>query len=120
MAVTVSDVEQLSSTGFSQLSQGRKDALLADAQREAETIYSGRMSRTPTLDGDQDVFIKNLAAHKYELAEGGQAENENAQGGSASYTTGGSVDGYLDLTRFGRTAKRHIRNEESISIVRSY
>jgi len=55
-----------------------------------------------------------------ELAEGGQAESENAQGGSANYTTGGGGDSYLDLTRFGRTAKRHIRNDESISIVRSY
>jgi len=118
--ITISDVEQLSSTGFTQLSDGRKQSLLDDAVRESETIYSGRMARTPTLDGDRDVFVKNLAAHKMELAEGGQAESENAQGGSANYTTGGGGDSYLDLTRFGRTAKRHIRNDESISIVRSY
>jgi len=120
MAITIADVEDLSSTGFTQLSDGRKQALLDDAKRESETIYSGRMSRTPTLDGDKDVFIKNLAAHKYELAEGGQAESENAEGGSASFTTGGGGDEYLDLTRFGRTAKRHVRNDESIGIVRSY
>jgi len=119
MAITIADVEDLSSTGFSQLSDGRKQALLDDAKRESETIYSGRMSRTPTLDGDRDVFIKNLAAHKYQIASGGEPESENAEGGSASFKSI-SGDGYLDLTKFGQTAKRHVRDEESISIVRSY
>src|SRR6056297_908025 len=106
MSITIADVEDLSSTGFSQLSDGRKQALLDDAKRESETIYSGRMSRTPTLDGDRDVFIKNLAAHKYQIASGGEQESENAEGGSASFKSI-SGDGYLDLTKFGQTAKRH-------------
>lgn len=115
----IADVDNLSSTGFSQLSRGRKVRLIRDALGERETLYSNDMARFPTLDGDEETFLINLAAHKFELAEGGEAQSESGEGGSASYRTG-QGDDYLDLTRFGQTAKRHVRNEESIGIVRSY
>jgi len=44
-------VEQLSSTGWTQLSDSRKDELIRQAIGERDTLYSGRMSRLPTLDG---------------------------------------------------------------------
>jgi hypothetical protein len=119
MAVTVADVERLDANGWKSLSSDRKQALLDDAQREYDTIYDSRNSRFPTLEGDKDVFIKNLTAHKWELAEGGEASSEGGQGGSTSYVTG-SADEYLTLTRFGKTALRHIRNDESVAIVRNY
>lgn len=119
MVVTREDVEMLDAKGWQNLSDSRKDSLLQDAVTERETMYSGRNSRFPTLVGDEDVFVKNLAAHKWELAEGGQSDSESSQGGSTSYTSGGAED-YLTLTRFGRTAERHIRYDESIAIVRSY
>ncbi len=113
------DVESLDAHGWSNLSDTRKDRAIKDALGERETLYNDRMSRMPTLDGDEETFLLNLTAHKLELAEGGQSESESGEGGSANYQTG-QVEDYLDLTRYGRTAKRHIRNEESISIVRSY
>jgi len=88
MAVTVADVERLDANGWKSLSSDRKQALLDDAQREYDTIYDSRNSRFPTLEGDKDVFIKNLTAHKWELAEGGEASSEGGQGGSTSYVTG--------------------------------
>lgn len=119
MTITVADVELLSAKGWNNLSQSRKQALLDDAVRESETLYSDRNARFPTLDGDRDVFIKNLAAHKWELAEGGQATSESSQGGSASFSVTPSDD-YLSLTHFGETARRHIRDDESVAIIRSY
>jgi len=115
-----SDVEELSAKGWQNLSDSRIDRAIKGAIAERNTIYVGDMARTPTLDGDLETFLLNLSAHKCEIAEGGQAESESSEGGSSNYTSGGSVEGYLDLTRYGRTAKRHVRNEESISIVRSY
>jgi len=115
----IGDVDNLSSTGFSQLSRGRKVRLIRDALGERETLNSNDMARFPTLDGDAETFLLNLAAHKFELAEGGEAQSESGEGGSASYRTG-QGDDYLDLTRFGLTAKRHVRNSESVGIVRSY
>jgi len=119
MAITVSDVEALESKGWQSLDATTKQDLLDDAKAERDTLYSGRVARTPILDGDEDVFIKNLAAHKWELAEGGEASSEGGQGGSTSYVTG-QADEYLTLTRFGKTALRHIRYDESIAIVRNY
>jgi hypothetical protein len=116
---TVSDVEDLDSTGWTALPDTKKQSLLDDAIREADTMYSGQYSRMPTLDGDREIFIKNLAAHKFELAEGGETNSESQTGGSTSYETT-NTDDYLTLTRFGETAKRHIREEQSIGIVKSY
>lgn len=113
-------VEKLSSTGWTQTSDSRKDELIREAIGERDTLYSGRMSRLPTLDGDSEVFTLNLAAHKLELAEGGEAQSESGEGGSVSYTTGGGAEEYLDLTRYGTTALRHVWNDNSISAIRSF
>ena len=112
-------VEDLSSVGWGNMSRSRKVRAVRDAISERDTIYSGRMSRTPTLDGDAAVFTRNLAAHKMENAEGGEAQSESGEGGSTSYNSS-QGDGYLDSTRYGKTAKRHVRNDESIAIVRSW
>jgi len=119
MTVTVEDVELLDAKGWTNLSDSRKLALPDDAITERATMYTGRNARFPTLVGDEDVFVKNLAAHKWQLAEGGQPNSESNQGGSASFDTTQSDD-YLSMTHYGETAKRHIRYDESIAIVRSY
>jgi len=112
-------VEQLSSTGFTQLSDSRKDELIRQALGERDTLYSDRMSRLPTLDGDAEVFTLNLACHKWVLAEGGEAQSESGEGRSVSYQSG-SVDEYLSLTRYGKTALRHVFMDNSIAAIRSY
>jgi hypothetical protein len=114
----IDQVSRLSSTGFRQLGRDRKEEAIRAALGERVTLYSDKMARLPTLDGDAEIFLLNLSAHKMELAEGGEATNESGEGGNASFQTG-QVEDYLTLTRFGRTAKRHIRNEESLSAVRS-
>ncbi len=115
----IEQVERLSSTGWTQLSRERKAEAIRSAIAERDTLYNERMSRLPTLDGDAEVFTLNLAAHKCELAEGGEAQSESGEGGSVSYTTG-NVEDYLTLTRFGKTALRHVWEDSSISVVRSY
>lgn len=119
MAVELSDVENVSSTEWNQLGKSKKEALLEDAEREVDTIYSGRVSNMPTLDGDRDIFIKNLAAHKWTLASGGQAESESSTGGNMSYVTSNpsEVNTYLSLTNYGETCKAHLRDETSIGLV---
>jgi hypothetical protein len=119
MTVTVADVEDLAAKGWRSLDDTKKQALLDDAQTERQELYSGRNSRLPTLQGDEDIFVKNLAAHKFELAEGGEPQSENQTAGSTSYNTSQAED-YLTLTRFGETALRHLRDEQSTGIVRTY
>jgi len=115
----IEQVEYLSSTGWSQLSRDRKAEAVRNALSERDTLYSGDMSRLPTLDGDSEVFTLNLAAHKLELAEGGEAQSESGEGGSVSYSSNAGED-YLNLTRYGETALRHVWNDNSISAIRSW
>jgi len=115
----IEQVEYLSSTGWSQLSRDRKAEAVRNALSERDTLYSGDMSRLPTLDGDSEVFTLNLAAHKLELASGGQAQSESGEGGSVSYVST-SAEEYLSLTRYGETALRHVWDDSSISVVRTY
>jgi len=111
--------ERGSATGWTQLSDARKNELIREAIAERDTLYTERMSRLPTLDGDAETFTLSLARHKWELAEGGEAQSESGEGGSVSYTTG-NVEDYLTLTRYGKTALRYVWMDNSIAIVRSY
>ncbi len=112
-------VDSGSSTAWTQLADEKKDELIREAIGERDTLYSERMSRLPTLDGDSEVFSLNLARHKWTLAEGGEAQSESGEGGSVSYQTG-SVEEYLSLTRYGKTASRHVNFGHSIAAVRTY
>ena len=117
--VTISDVESLESKGWQSLSDEKKQALLDDAISERETLYTERIARTPTLKGDEDIFVKNLTAHKLELAEGGQQQSQSQTGGNTSYATGNPED-YLTLTRFGRTCLEHLDDRQSVGVVRTW
>ena len=113
-------VEAVSSTGWSQMTDTRKDEIIRQAIAERDSVYEGRMSRLDIIEGDEEYFTVNLAAHKLELASGGEAQSESGEGGSVSYVSGGGADEYLRQTRYGRTALRYVRTGASISVVRTY
>jgi hypothetical protein len=121
MPPTVSEVESLSSKGWNSLDSTKKQELLDMAEREANELYSGQVSTLPEIEGDTDDFIRHLAAHKWTLAEGGEAQSESNTGGNVSYNTvtGENLDN-LSQTRFGREAKSYLRDESSISVVTTY
>ncbi len=117
---SITDVEHLSSTGWDQLNDTKKQALLDDAITEADSIYTGRFARMPTIDGDRETFVKYLAAHKWTIAEGGEAQSESSQGGNVSYNTvtGDAIEN-LQQTRYGREALNHVRDRQGLGIERS-
>ena len=119
MPVTRSDVEDLDSTGWQGLPDSKKDELLSVAENEVNNQYSAKVARLPTLVGDKDDAIKHLAAHKWELAEGGEPDSESQTGGNVSYnTSSGTWDSTLSETRYGRTFRDvYLRDEQNIGIV---
>lgn len=121
MAVTVSDVEDLASKGWTQLNDSKQQSILAIAKNQIEGPLSGRVSTLPTVIGDQDDALKWLAAHYFELAEGGEAQSESTQGGNVSYNTvTGEWTSGLSQTRYGRTFRDiHLRDEQQIGMVRT-
>lgn len=118
MAPTVSEVESLSSTGWNSLEDSKKEDLLDMAERQASTIHEGRVSTITIIEGDTDDFIKFLAAHLWELAEGGESQSESSTGGSINYNTvTGEVPNGLSETRYGRQALEYIRDDQGIGFV---
>jgi len=112
-------VEKQSSTGWTQLSDGRKNELIRAAIAERDSLYSEDMSNLPTLDGDAEYFTIALACHKFELAEGGEAQSESGEGGSVNYNTGAGEE-YLQQTRYGKQALRYVWMDDSIAAVRTH
>jgi len=122
MAVARADVEDLDSTGWSQLDDSKKDALLEMARTRVDTVYGGQVSTISIVEeGARDDVIKLIAAHLYELAEGGETTSESSTGGSVNYNSG-SVQEYqaLSETRYGRQAQDYLQDEAGIGIVRTY
>jgi hypothetical protein len=119
MAVTISDVESLSSMGWEQLDSGKKEDLLDMADRRAD-LHSEQVSTLPTIEGDRDDFVKLIAAHFWELAEGGEATSESSTGGSVNYNIGNPRESVsYSQTRYGREAREHLRDEQQIGMVRT-
>ena len=118
--ISVSDVEALSSKGWQQLSDSKKEVLVQKAESETELLYSGRLSTISEIEGAVDDFAASLAAHHFTQAEGGEAQSESSQGGSVNYNTvTGEGINDLSTTRYGRTCLRYLRRGASISVVRS-
>ena len=121
MAVTVSDVEDWDSKSWSQLDSTKKSNLLDKAERYVSTVFDGRVATLSEIEGDRDDLITLVAAHFWELAEGGEAQSESATGGSVNYNTvTGEVYNGLSETRYGRMALEYVRDESQIGIVRTY
>jgi hypothetical protein len=123
MAVSVSDVESWSSTGWTQLDGGtRKQDLLDKAKSIVDGQLSTRQSNFSTLEGDRDEAVELLAAHFYEIAEGGESQSENSQGGSVSYNTvTGEWQNSLTETRYGRIlSDMYLRDRQGLGLVRTY
>lgn len=118
MPPTVAEVESLSSTGWSSLEQSKKQDLLDIAERQANDIHAGRVGTNTIIDGDKDDFVKFLAAHLFELAEGGEAQSESSTGGSVNYNTvTGEVLKGLSSTRYGLQAREYIRDNAGVGFV---
>jgi len=118
MAVTKEDVEDLSSMGWSQLNDSKKDDLLSIAQEITNGVYSGRIATLGEVEGNREDFEKWVAAHVWELAEGGEAQSESGEGGSVNYNSAAAdVEDWLSLTRYGMGAKVYIRYDSKIGMV---
>lgn len=122
MAPSVSEVRLLSSTGWEGTYQDSEVQQFIDfAEREVKGLYGGRVSTLSETEGDLDDLIALVAAHKLELAEGGEAQSESATGGSVNYNTvTGEVPNGWSETRYGRQALDYIRQMQSIGMVRTW
>jgi hypothetical protein len=119
--VKVADVEKYAALGWQQLEPEVKNTMLLTAQALIENQFTDRTSTLPTLVGDKDDATELLAAHLFDLAEGGEAQSEGGEAGNVTYnTTAGETLNSLTETRFGRLfADVYLRDRMGIGVVRS-
>ena len=121
MSVELADVENMDSTGWTQMDTTVKEQQLDRARNLLENQFSDKVSTLPTFVGDRDDGLKLLAAHLIEMAQGGEAQSESSEGGSVTYNTvTGDVINSLTETRYGRQFNDyHLRDRLGIGVVRS-
>jgi len=119
--ISVVDVEKYAALGWQQLEPEVKNTMLNTAKALIENQFTDRTSTLPTLVGDKDDATELLAAHLFDLAEGGEAQSEGGEAGNVTYnTTAGETLNSLTETRFGRLfADVYLRDRMGIGVVRS-
>ena len=121
MSVTISDVDELDATGWSQMNDSVKQQALERARRLLDNQFSDKVATLPTFVGSRDDGLKLLTAHLIELAQGGESQSESSEGGSVTYNTvtGEPLDS-LSETRYGREFQDfYLRDRLGIGVIRS-
>lgn len=121
MAVTVTDVENtMGAAQYQSLESAVKTELLDQARRLKENVFDGRVATNAEIEGDGDDFIKNLAAHKWLQAQGGETSSEGQTGGNVTYNLpAGLNEDDLSSTRYGRVCLGMLRQRANIGVVRN-
>jgi hypothetical protein len=118
---SLQEVDEQYGDGRRTLSDSAAENIIDRADRLADDVYSSRVAREGQIEGNEKDFKVLLACHLIELTEGGEIQSQNQTGGSVSYNTvtGDPLDS-LSETRWGRLAETYIRDNQSISIERTY
>lgn len=112
---TRSDVENLKPE--SGLADGNKDFLVTMANNFADDVFGGTVRTIGEVEGNDTDFKTLLAAHFWELAEGGELASESQSGGSMSYNVNpGNIEDSLSQTRYGRMARAYIRQDGQFGV----
>ena len=118
--VSVSDVQAVYGEQEPAISASKQEELLNIAERMKDDVYGGRVSRFSEIEGNDDDFVRYLAAHLWEISEGGEVQSSQQTGGSVNYQhLQTNIESMLSETRYGRVALSMLRNSTSVSIVRS-
>lgn len=120
VSITRSQVQDVYGEREPALSTSKRDSLVSIAETLTDKVFAGRTGRSTIIEGDKEDFAKYVAAHLWELSEGGEQQSTNQTGGSVNYDHL-RTDALTTLgeTRFGRVALMMIREEASVGVVRT-
>ena len=118
--VEIADVQAVYGEQEPALDTQKKQELVDIAGRMRSDVFGGRVTRQAELEGNSDDFEKYLAAHLWQIAEGGEVQSESQTGGSVNFQhLQTNIETQLGETRYGRLCLMMLRNKASIGIVRS-
>lgn len=118
--ITVKDVENVYGEQAPSLDTAKRKSLTAVAENLTEDVFGGRQTRQDEIEGDESDFTAFLAAHLWEIAEGGEPNSQSMTGGSVNVQhLQTDIESTLSETRFGRICLMMTRNRTNTAIVRS-
>lgn len=113
----VQDVYGDQPPSFDSAQQGE---LVTIAETMTEDVFGGRVSRRNEIEGNEADFARYLAAHLWEIAEGGETNSQSQSGGSVNFGhLQTNIESTLSETRFGRLCLMMTRSNANTGIVRS-
>lgn len=115
-----SDVQDVYQAQEPAISTSQRDTLVSHAESLTEDVFGGRLGRVAEIEGDETIFAAYLAAHLWEIAEGGEASSVSQQGGSVNYQhLQTNIESTLGETRYGRVCLMMVRQSQSTAVIRS-
>jgi hypothetical protein len=113
---TRSDVDAL--YGDRALENSEADSLVSMANRMVDNNFGGVMRTLDEVEGNEKDAKTFLAAHVWQLAEGGEIQSESQTGASQSFNVPqGDIQQALTETRYGRMFKSiYLRDQASLGV----
>jgi len=118
--ITVSDVQDVYGDQSPSFGTAQQSELTDIAERLTDNVFDKRLARDPQIETSNDDFAAFLAAHLWEIAEGGEASSQSNSGGSVNFNhLQTNVEQNLSETRYGRVCMMMMDDGASTGIVRA-
>ena len=121
VSITVQEVQDVYGEKETSLDTAKKEALRDIAERMAEQIFGGQVSRQSEIEGDEEDFTRYVAAHLWEISERKRLNQEFQTGFDGDVQAMQSdPNSALSGTPYGNMALTYLRDRASIGVVRSF
>lgn len=118
--ITTSDVQDVYGDQSPSFGSAQQSKLVEIAERLTDNVFDKRLAHNPQIETDNDDFAAFLAAHLWEIAEGGEANSQSAQGGSVNFNhLQTNAEQNLSETRYGRVCMMMMDDGASTGIIRA-
>jgi len=118
--ITAADVQDVYADQEPSFGPGQQDQLVDIAERLTDNVFDERIGRTSQIETDTDDFAAYIAAHLWEIAEGGEASSQSESGGSVNFGhLQSNAEQTLSETRYGRVCLMMMDDGASTGIVRA-
>lgn len=118
--ISVPEVQAVYGNKSPSFDTAQQNQLVSIAENITEDVFGGRITRQNEIEGNEADFAKYLAAHLWEIAEGGETNSQSQSGGSVNFQhLQTNIESTLAETRYGRLCLMMTRSNTSTGIVRS-
>jgi len=118
--IDIADVHDVYGDQLPSFGKSQQNQLTSIAERLTDNVFDKRLSRDAQIETANEDFAAYLAAHLWELSEGGEVGSQSQSGGNVSIDhLRTNTENNLSETRFGRVCLLMMDDGASTGIVRA-